>query len=570
MIGRLWPEMRILLATDHFPPFIGGAHRQAQLIARAMAERGHEVAVATPWHGGLPRVEERRRRTACTGCGSCARRSRPWSATERQRHQPPFPDPVTVAGLRKLIAEFEPELIHAYGWLAFSVAVALGPQADPDAGLGPRLRLLLRHPDPAAQGRALRRARRRSSAWPAPASTTAGPRAGSPPPASPLSKPLLERKMTGLHSVSTYVHDVTAQHIKAPASTDLVEVTIPSFQAEPPPQPGEEAPDIDAWLAKLPDEPFILFVGAFRKVKGLETLFDAYRRLDSPPPLVLMGTYERDSPPDFPPEAIVLTDVPHQVVMASWDKAMFGVMPSLWPEPLGATVAEGMSRGRPVIGTRLGGHTDMLNEDDRRARAAGRRRGAARGDGGADRRSRAARGDGQGRRRARPRFRAESVLPRFEDAYRSVIAAGNGHRRMKILLVAPMPPQAAGVGAIPMLLDAQLSRPAREHTRSPLSAPSAKSPGEAEAAEQLLDSGLDAHFADRRRRALGRCAAGGCGAELASRWSASRGPGGRSGSPTGHPADARPARRRPTASTSPWSRTARCRCCASRPASPRC
>ena len=46
--------MRILLATDHFPPFIGGAHRQAQLIARAMAASGHEVTVATPWHGGQP------------------------------------------------------------------------------------------------------------------------------------------------------------------------------------------------------------------------------------------------------------------------------------------------------------------------------------------------------------------------------------------------------------------------------------------------------------------------------------------------------------------------------------
>ncbi len=75
-----------------------------------------------------------------------------------------------------------------------------------------------------------------------------------------------------------------------------------------------------------------------------------------------MGTYERDSPADFPSEAVVLTDVPNAAVMAAWDKAMFGVMPSLWPEPLGATVAEGMSRGRPVIGTQLGGHADMLTD----------------------------------------------------------------------------------------------------------------------------------------------------------------------------------------------------------------
>ena len=80
-------------------------------------------------------------------------------------------------------------------------------------------------------------------------------------------------------------------------------MTIPSFQAEPPRGPARRSPtSTPGWLA-CPSEPFILFVGAFRKVKGLETLFEAYRRLTDPPPLVLMGTFERDSPTDFPPEA---------------------------------------------------------------------------------------------------------------------------------------------------------------------------------------------------------------------------------------------------------------------------
>ena len=174
--------MRILLATDHFPPFIGGAHRQAQLIAEAMAERGHEVVVATPWHGGLPGsssddgVSVHRVRQLRTAIPALVR-------DQGQRHQPPFPDPVTILGLRRLIADFEPELIHAYGWLAFSVAAALGRQADPDAGLGSRLRLLLRDANAAAQGSSPAPARRRSSASTAPATTTARPKGWSPPPA---------------------------------------------------------------------------------------------------------------------------------------------------------------------------------------------------------------------------------------------------------------------------------------------------------------------------------------------------------------------------------------------------
>jgi glycosyltransferase involved in cell wall biosynthesis len=419
--------MRILLATDHFPPFIGGAHRQAQLIAKAMGERGHQVAVATPWHGGLPRVEERdeysvhRVRQLRTAVPALVR-------DRGQRHQPPFPDPVTIYDLRKLLADFEPELIHAYGWLAFSLAAALGRRHIPmmvsarDYGYFCATRTLLHQGAPCDGPAPLKCLNCAGSYYGRPKGWIAAAGVA-------MSKRLLERKMTALHSISTYVHDVTLPHFGA-GKADLMELTIPSFQAEPPPQPGEEAPDVDAWLAKLPDEPFILFVGAFRKVKGLETLFDAYRALQGErPPLVLMGTFERDSPPDFPPEAIVLTDVPHQVVMASWSKAMFGVMPSLWPEPLGATVSEGMSQGRPVIGTLLGGHTDMLNEETGVL--------VPQGDAGALREAMEGliadpeRREAMGRaaaERAR-HFRAESVLPRFEDAYRSVIEADNRHLR---------------------------------------------------------------------------------------------------------------------------------------------
>ena len=321
-----------------------------------------------------------------------------------------------------MIADFEPDVIHAYGWLAFSVAVALGRRRIPllvsarDYGYFCATRTLLRKGEPC------------SGPGPLKCLACAGDYYGTPKgwfaaAGVALSKPLLRRRMTGLHSVSSYVHEVTTAHLPD-GTPELFEVTIPSFQAEPPARPGEEEPDIDAWLARLPEQPFILYVGAFRKVKGLETLFDAYRRLSDPPPLVLMGTFERDSPSDFPPEAVVLTDVPHQVVMASWPRAMFGVMPSLWPEPLGATVAEGMNRGRPVIGTTPGGHTDMLDEQtgmlvpqgDVAALTAAMRELIA------DPERREAMGLAAAERAKN--FAAPSVLPRFEQAYEATIAAG--------------------------------------------------------------------------------------------------------------------------------------------------
>jgi len=412
--------MRILIATDHFPPFIGGAHRQTQLLGRAMVERGHAVAVATPWHGGLPNLEHdegfvvHRVRQVRTAFDFMVR-------DDRQRHQPPFPDPVSVVALRNLIADFEPDVVHAYGWLAFSVAPAIGRRRIPllvsarDYGYFCATRTLLRKGLPCSGPAPLKCGACAGNYYGAPKGWFAAAGVA-------FSKPILRRRMAGLHSVSSYVHDVTAANLPDGPS-QLLEVTIPSFQAESPAH-HETEPGVAAWLARLPAEPFILYVGAFRKVKGLETLFAAYRRLDDPPPLVMLGTFERDSPPDFPSQAVILADVPHEVVMASWERAMFGVMPSLWPEPLGATVAEGMSRGKPVIGTQLGGHTDMLDESTGML--------VPQGDvpalvdaiekliGDPDLREALGKAAAE---RAKS-FAASSILPRFEQAYEATIAAG--------------------------------------------------------------------------------------------------------------------------------------------------
>lgn len=76
---------------------------------------------------------------------------------------------------------------------------------------------------------------------------------------------------------------------------------------------------------------------------------------------------------------------------------------------------------------------------------------------------------------------------------------------MKVLIVAPVPSQPAGGGAIPVLLEAQIAG-LRERNEVTFVSAVGEEPGEAEAAERLGRSGLDAHFADRRqpRTARGR------------------------------------------------------------------
>jgi glycosyltransferase involved in cell wall biosynthesis len=62
----------------------------------------------------------------------------------------------------------------------------------------------------------------------------------------------------------------------------------------------------------------------------------------------------------MPESVVILKNLTPDEVMAAWRRALFGVAPSVWPEPLGNVIHEGMSSGRPVIGTVPGGQTEMI------------------------------------------------------------------------------------------------------------------------------------------------------------------------------------------------------------------
>jgi glycosyltransferase involved in cell wall biosynthesis len=353
--------MRVLLATDHFPPFIGGAHRWAALLVNGLARRGHDVAVATMWYGGAPRVEQygdhdipvHRIRQLRTAVPALVR-------DERQRHAPPFPDPVSVHDLRKVINAARPDVVLSHGWIAFSAAGALLRSDVPlvasihDYGLFCTTRTLLYEgamcsgPAPAKCLRCAADYYGRPKGWTA----VAGVR---------LSRSVIARRIDGLQSVASFVDEVMTRYLlgRTADRNRVRRFTIPAFLDS---DDDDADTAVQAVLEKLPDEPFILFVGAFRRGKGIDVLRDAYERLENPPPLVMMGTVERDAPQHLPSGALVLTDVPHAAVMASWDRAMLGVVPSILPEPLGTVSIEGISRGVPVIATAPSGMSDVLGD----------------------------------------------------------------------------------------------------------------------------------------------------------------------------------------------------------------
>ena len=106
----------------------------------------------------------------------------------------------------------------------------------------------------------------------------------------------------------------------------------------------------ERYTDQLPKVPYLLFVGAIMRRKGVYQLLEAYQQLKpNPPPLVLIGTLEADAPTQFPPGIVVLQSFPHSCVMVAWQRSLFGVVPSLWPEPLGAVVFEAMSCSKAVM-----------------------------------------------------------------------------------------------------------------------------------------------------------------------------------------------------------------------------
>jgi glycosyltransferase involved in cell wall biosynthesis len=348
--------MRIVLVSDSYPPLIGGATRATQLLALGLLRDGHEVDVVTTWQAGAPSTEvfEGVHVHRIPGVFSgLYQRFRPDAI--RDRFTPPsLPDPLVVLRCRRLLRRRKPDVIVSYGWLSYSVWLAsLGLSARRvlslrDYGNVCALRTLLRDGAPCS-GPSLAKCLPCASAHYGRVQGVVGV-------LSVLGqRPLLRRGLAGVQSCSGYVEGVARRHLLGGLTPVTAVIPDYSVAADTVGRAGAGARP-----AGLPDAPYILFVGALRRVKGIDVLIEAYGRLTDPPPLVLIGTKSPDPLPPLPAGVILLGAVPHDGVMAAWSGALFGVAPSIWAEPLGNVAHEALSCGVPMIGSREGGHDEMI------------------------------------------------------------------------------------------------------------------------------------------------------------------------------------------------------------------
>jgi len=434
--------MRLLLVTDSYPPLIGGADLQVQMIGRAMRAAGHEVRVVTPWQPGLPAHEDDEGVPVFRVRSLTARL--PWVARDpARRHHPPFPDPATAVAIRRLVRHGGADLVHSYGWITYSAAAALLGSGLPlvmsarDYGAVCGVRNYLQYPGTVCTGPAPLKCLRCTAATytQEEAGNTVLGQAGATigmgarlrggakglvaTGGTFLGRPLVRRHLRGLHSVSRFVRSVMDEQLLERHALAIDRV-IPSFL--PPSETGE--PDASL-LARLPTEPYLLFVGALLPQKGIFPLLEAYRRLRRPaPPLVLLGPTSWKSPSQLPAGTLALGPTNHATVMAAWDGAMLGVVPSVGAETFGNVVTEAMSRGRAVVASDVGGIPDIIEPEVSGllvppGDAAALLEAIQRVIDDSDLRTRL----GTAARERSQQFSAKRVVPQFESLYRAVLEA---------------------------------------------------------------------------------------------------------------------------------------------------
>lgn len=133
----------------------------------------------------------------------------------------------------------------------------------------------------------------------------------------------------------------------------------------------KEARRTERSVLNLNEEDFVVvFVGRLQKEKGIGVLLDAMTRIENERiKLLVIGSSfynlqqsDNEYGPVLAEKATVLGDrvkftgyVEHDMLPSYMKSADVAVLPSIWDEPFGLTIAEAMAAGLPVVSTRSGG-----------------------------------------------------------------------------------------------------------------------------------------------------------------------------------------------------------------------
>lgn len=353
--------LRVLHAMDSFVPNVGGLELSVAALTRMQVRSGRVVAMATARHPDaedheiVDGVEVHRLPMAMAHLPGAY-------ASATHMFFPPVPDPLFTRAFADLVRSFRPDVIHARGWILYSV---LGPAHR--AGI-PVVASAHDHSQVCATKVMLHRGETLCSG-PALAKCIACARSHYGLKGVPLA--------AGLHQLGSRRHREVARWTatssalaargSAPRPADRSPISvIPTFIDD-----DLVALAADERTGRRPDfvpaqGRYLFYAGALGVHKGVDVLLDAHSRLRAAGfdvPLVLAGLPRDDFPIEERPGVVVATDVPHQQVVAAWRHATVGVVPSVVPEGFGRVAVECLAGGTPCVVSALGGLLDIVTDE---------------------------------------------------------------------------------------------------------------------------------------------------------------------------------------------------------------
>jgi len=356
--------MRVLVATDAFPPVCGGSGWSTYELARGLRERGHEVCIVQV-HAGPP-----------------AERGRSYDGFRVRAIEQPAPAAPFVRNyfknerlwaraspeLRAIAGDMHADLIHAQHVLTSPAAVAAG------AGLGLPVVCTVRDYWPVCYWGTLIHDPASPTLCPACSATMmtrcVRPRAGA---AWPLALPFvpymrgnLARKQQALAGASAVVA------VSSAIARDLRERSsrLASARIEIIPNPVDVAGIRRAAQAAAPPVkgPYAIFVGKLEQNKGTEFLLPAIERAGLSWPLVVVGDGRQRGALEADArrrsrDVRFLGWLDRPRVMAWLAHASLLVFPSYGPESLSRVLLEAAAIGVPIAAMRTGGTGDIIEHD---------------------------------------------------------------------------------------------------------------------------------------------------------------------------------------------------------------
>jgi glycosyltransferase involved in cell wall biosynthesis len=343
------------MLTQFYPPVIGGEERHVANLSKALAERGHNVSVATLSQRDAPAFEVDGGIRLHRVQGSMQRINLLFSESSRQ-YAPPFPDPEVLRAFRRIIRDEQPDIIHAHNWIVHSFTPLKAWS---------RARLVMTLHDYSlvcVQKRLMRQGIPCSGPGFAKclgcAAAFYGAAKGWP---------------TMLANTFWSHKERQAVDMFFPVSQAVVEGTqlqkyrtryrvIPNFVPDHIDSVNDRA---NPFLAQLPEGDFLLFVGDIMPDKGAEVLLEAYAQLNTHVPLVLIGrSYLPDLAKRLPPNVFFLGSWPHEAIMGAWSRCTLALIPSIVADSCPTVAMEAMYMGRPIIATRSGGLPDIVADEE--------------------------------------------------------------------------------------------------------------------------------------------------------------------------------------------------------------